>query len=111
MARNANLKLSGANQELITGRGFITLLDFAETSGSAAGLVTLFDGNSTAGQSLGTYSIIEGDTFAVALDRRGLAYERGIYVDVNSTAIAGMIAVLQCESEAEWQAILGYLGS
>lgn len=103
MADHVNLPFTGVSGRLTSGRGSVTLINFAETSAAAAAAVQLFDGQDTGGVPLPYIQIPSGTTQLCSIGRGQLTFTRGLYVNVVSGTVKGMVAALLIPSDAEWE--------
>jgi hypothetical protein len=106
-----NLTLPPTGGVLVVGRGVVTFFNIAETSGAAAAKVTLWDGEGTSGQVLANIVLLSATSKENAPGLSALPFEHGIYAQVVSGAVAGNIAVRLAESEAEWGALMKFVGA
>lgn len=105
MAEHVNLPFTGASGRLVSGRGSITVINFAETSGAAAAKLQLFDGQDANGVSLPYISLVASGTRLDGFARGQLTFSRGLYVNVISGTVSGMVAVELLPTDAEWAAL------
>jgi hypothetical protein len=111
MGDHVNLPFSGASGKLVSGRGTVTWINVAETSGAAAAAVQLFDGSDTGGVPMGYFQLVEGTTLALSLGRGSLTFRRGLYVSVVSGTVKGGFAASLIPSDAEWAQLESQLDS
>lgn len=105
MGDHVVLPFTGATGLLVSGRGSVTFINFAETSGAAAAAVELYDGTTTGGVYLCRVQMAANGTQLAGLGRGQLTFRRGIYASVVTGTIKGSIAALLTPSDPEWAAL------
>lgn len=85
-----SMPMTGSDQSIKTGLGYLVGYSVRETTGAARAVLRLLDGTSTSGELLETISLAEGesasDTYSFPIK-----VTSGIYVDVVSGAVEGAV--------------------
>lgn len=98
--------LTGADQQVVTGCGWITYIAVAETSGTTAARFDLFDGINNTGKNIGAFQMASGGDIITGLGKGRLGFRNSLFLHKVSGAFAGSIALLLCDTPQEWYALL-----
>lgn len=106
---HTNITLPASSATLITGRGEITAYTIGENTAAAKATVRLFDGESTGGQLLAYLNLPSGTTAIGAVGPKALVFQHGVFFQLDSGAVTGVVSVRLRASEAEWRELIEVL--
>lgn len=86
-----SINLTGANQQVSTGKGRYRGFSIAETTGSATARVRIFDSTSAAGTVLEEVSLTANQSAREYYPDWSFAVVNGIYVQVVSGSVSGSV--------------------
>lgn len=98
--------MTGSDQLLVNGCGWITSFLLSETAGTAGAHLDLYDGADETGQLIGS---IYFSAYAAITSGRSpgqLGFRNSLWIDVESGSIAGAIGLKLCNTPQEWYAEL-----
>lgn len=96
--------LTGNDQEIVGGCGWVRFVSISETSGSALVHWQLYDGYDVTGRLMADVYMPQGTNIFSGINRGSLGFKNALWIHKVSGAYAGAFHIDMCEGPAEWEA-------
>src|SRR5487761_584959 len=100
--KHAVVPLTGNDQILVSGCGWITFVSLSETSGSALVHTAWYDGLDATGQKIVDLYQPQGTAIFSGIGTGRLGFRNGLFIHNVSGGFAGSFSLKMCDGPAEW---------
>lgn len=105
MGKHVTVPITGSDQLIVSGCGWITNVCISETTGSAGAKFDFVDGADETGNLIGSVNLVQGTCFNAGRHKGQWGFKNSLWFDPESGTIAGAISLFLCDTPQEWYRI------